>query len=150
MRALKLFAVLFALPLLLAAGAPPLVTFEKGEITIASANGPHPFKVELATTEPQRQQGLMFRQQMPADAGMIFVWQTPQPIAMWMENTFIPLDMLFIDSSGKILNIRERAVPFSRENIASDGPCKFAIELNGGTVSRLGIKAGDMVTGSGL
>jgi uncharacterized membrane protein (UPF0127 family) len=153
MRTLKLFAILLVLPILLAAGPPPkqqLENFDKGEITIASANGPHKFAVELAISEPQRSQGLMYRQRMAADAGMIFIWQTPQQITMWMENTFIPLDMLFVDAGGTILNIRERAVPFSRENIASDGPAKVAIELNGGTVSRLGIKPGDTVTGAGF
>ncbi|HVJ51392.1 MAG TPA: DUF192 domain-containing protein [Aliidongia sp.] len=151
MRILRLLAILLAVPLLMAAGAPPkLQSFEKGEITVISANGPHKFKVEIAASDGQREQGLMFRQQMAADAGMIFIWQQPQPIVMWMENTYIPLDMLFVDENGVILNIRERAVPFSREQIPSAGPAKVAIELNGGTAAKLGIKAGDKVTGAGF
>lgn len=150
MRALRFLALILVLPLLMAAGDAKLSTFDKGEITITSANGAHKFTIELAVSDAQREQGLMFRRQMPADAGMIFVWDTPQPLAMWMENTVIPLDMLFLNSCGMITGIHERAVPFSRDTISSDGPAKYVIELNGGIVSRLGIKKGDKVTGSGL
>jgi uncharacterized membrane protein (UPF0127 family) len=127
-----------------------LATFKHGELSIAGPSGTHKFSVELAVDEAQREQGLMFRQSMPADAGMLFIYDTSRPIAMWMKNTVIPLDMLFIAADGRVINIRERAVPYSLEAIPSDGPVKAALELNGGTVSRLGIKPGDKVTGPGL
>jgi len=130
---------------------PPLINnFKHDGLTIAGASGSHEFQVELATDNAQREQGLMYRQSMAPDAGMLFIYDRSQPVAMWMENTYIPLDMLFIAADGHIVNIRQRAVPHSRENIASTGPVKAVLELNGGTVSRLDIKVGDKVTGPGL
>jgi uncharacterized protein len=155
MRRIPLLAALVAVALLFLsplgqAQQPPLVTFKHDELTITGAGGSHKFQIELATDNAQREQGLMFRQTMAPDAGMLFIYDSAQPIAMWMENTYIPLDMLFIAADGHIVNIRQRAVPHSRENIPSDGPVKAALELNGGTVARLGIKVGDKVTGPGL
>ena len=128
----------------------PLVTFKHDELTITGADGANKFQIELATDNTQREQGLMFRQNMAPDAGMLFIYEHPQPVAMWMENTYIPLDMLFIAADGRIVNIRQRAVPHSQENIASSGPVLEVLELNGGTVSRLNIKVGDKVTAPGL
>ncbi len=93
--------------------AQTLQTFPTGELTIESANGAHKFTVEIATTPAQMEQGLMFRRKMAPDAGMLFVFNTPSQASMWMKNTFIPLDMLFIDPEGRIINIAERRVPES-------------------------------------
>jgi uncharacterized protein len=122
-----------------------LQTFPKAELTIASASGPHKFTVEVATTPGQMEQGLMFRRSLAADAGMIFDYGGPSLAAMWMKNTLIPLDMLFVDQHGRIINIHERAVPGSLEPIAAAAPARAVIELNGGTAARLGIKPGDRV-----
>ena len=122
-----------------------LQTFPKAELTIASASGPHKFTVEVATTPGQMEQGLMFRRSLAADAGMIFDYGVPSLAAMWMKNTLIPLDMLFVDQHGRIINIHERAVPGSLEPIAAAAPARAVIELNGGTAARLGIKPGDRV-----
>ena len=119
-------------------------------ITIDTKAGPHTFKVEVAADDESREIGLMFRKTMAPDAGMLFLYDRSQPVAMWMENTYIPLDMLFIAADGHIVNIRQRAVPHSQENIGSAGPVKAVLELNGGTVSRLDIKVGDKVAGPGL
>ena len=81
---------------------------------------------------------------------MLFLYPSPQPIAMWMKNTLIPLDMLFIQADGTISAVRERAVPQSLETIGSGGLAKGVLELNGGTVARLGIKLGDKIVGEGL
>jgi len=143
-------AVLLSLSPLGQAQQPPLVTFKHDELTITGADGAHKFQIELATDDAQREQGLMFRQTMAPDAGMLFIYDHSQPVAMWMENTYIPLDMLFIAADGHIVNIRQRAVPHSQENISSAGPVRAVLELNGGTVSRLGIKVGDKVAGPGL
>jgi len=87
----------------------------------------------------------MYRRKMAADAGMLFVYPSDAPVSMWMKNTFIPLDMFFIGSDGRITHIAERTVPQSTELIGSYGPVRGVLELNGGTASRLGIKPGDRV-----
>ena len=87
----------------------------------------------------------MFRHSLAADAGMIFDYGVPSMGAMWMKNTLIPLDMLFVDQQGRVINIHERAVPGSLEPIAAAAPARAVIELNGGTAARLGIKPGDRV-----
>ena len=132
--------------LLAAAPAWALENFSTSELTIETAAGPKKFSIELALSEAQMEQGLMFRRSMPADAGMLFDFKQPTPVSMWMKNTIIPLDMLFLDPSGKIIDIHERAVPYSTDIIAGRVPARYVIELNGGTVERLGIKIGDQVT----
>ena len=122
-----------------------LQRFETSELTIVSATGPHRFTVEVAETPAQMEQGLMFRRTMAADAGMLFNYKTPTVATMWMRNTFIPLDMLFVDAQGRIVNIRERAVPESLDVIAAAAPVRAVIELNGGSAARLGIAPGDQV-----
>jgi hypothetical protein len=122
-----------------------LETFPKAELTIVTAKGPQKFTVEVATTPGQMEQGLMFRKSLAADSGMIFDYRAPSTAAMWMKNTLIPLDMLFVDQQGRIINIHERAVPGSLDPIAATGPARAVIELNGGTAARLGIKPGDRV-----
>ncbi|MGE0258135.1 MAG: DUF192 domain-containing protein [Alphaproteobacteria bacterium] len=146
--------LLVALLLLLAAApaslAQALQTFPTGEVTIESAGGPHKFTVEIATTPAQMEQGLMFRRTLAPDAGMLFVFKTPSKAAMWMKNTVIPLDMLFIDAQGRVINIAERRVPESLDTIGADAPARAVLELNGGTAQRLGIKPGDRVSSPAL
>jgi len=122
-----------------------LQKFATSELTIISATGPHRFKVELAETPEQMTQGLMFRTSLAPDAGMLFDYKEPTMATMWMRNTLIPLDMLFVDAQGRIVNIHERAVPQSDDVIAAAEPVRAVIELNGGTVARLGIEPGDRV-----
>ena len=123
-----------------------LVGFDSDRITIeTAAGGRHVFDVELALTPDQRAQGLMFRHSMAATAGMLFVYERPEQRAMWMKNTLIPLDMLFIDKGGVIVRIQQRTVPFSLQAIASGQPVTAVLELNAGTTSRLSIKPGDRV-----
>ncbi len=87
----------------------------------------------------------MFRRSLPADGGMLFDFGRDQPVSMWMKNTLIPLDMLFIDRRGVIVNLHQRAVPHSLVPISSAGRVRAVLELNGGTVGRLKIKPGDRV-----
>jgi len=115
-------------------------------LAIATASGTQRFMVELADTPERRAVGLMHRQSMPADHGMLFDFKADAQVAMWMHNTRIPLDMLFIAKDGRIVNIAERAVPFSETTIPSKGPVRAVLELNGGTSARLGIKPGDRVS----
>jgi len=128
-----------------APAAAQLARFPTAELTVVTGSGPHKFKVEVATTPEQLEQGLMFRQNLAADGGMIFDFKAPQPAMMWMKNTLIPLDMLFVDGQGRIVSLHERAVPGSLETIGSGAPVRAVVELNGGTVARLGIKPGDRV-----
>ena len=114
-------------------------------LTIVSATGKHRFNVELAETPSQMERGLMFRRELAPDAGMLFDYKQPTVATMWMRNTLIPLDMLFVNAEGRIVNIHERAVPQSDAIIAAAAPVRVVIELNGGTAARLGIKAGDRV-----
>ena len=139
----------FLLALLLLVAAPGawavLAEFPKSTLVIDTDKGSQRFSVEVATTQQQQEQGLMFRQSLPADAGMLFDFGTTQPAAFWMKNTLIPLDMLFIAADGHIADIHERAVPLSEATIYSKVPVRAVLELNGGTVSRLDIHLGDVV-----
>jgi uncharacterized protein len=119
-------------------------------LTIDTSKGGRHFTVELATTPAQMELGLMYRQSLPADAGMLFVYPNEQTVAFWMKNTLIPLDMLFIGADGHIRRIAERTVPLSTTPISSVDPVRAVLEINGGTAERLGIKPGDAVHSAAL
>ena len=113
-------------------------------------SGPHSFTIELATTVAERALGLMYRRALPGDAGMLFLYEKPQPLNMWMRNTFIPLDMVFIGADGEVHRIESRTEPFSTQIISSEGNVQGVLELNAGTAATIGLKAGDEVVYSGL
>jgi uncharacterized membrane protein (UPF0127 family) len=142
---------LFVLPILLAILLPGRAVDAQSKanvgavVTVVSASGKHRFSVELAETPAQMEQGLMFRRELAPDAGMLFDFKEPTMATMWMRNTLIPLDMLFVDAHGRIVNIHERAVPQSDAIVAATAPVRAVIELNGGTAARLGLKPGDRV-----
>src|ERR1044071_1166671 len=145
---LRRYLLLFPLLLLAASthfALAQLAQFPTAPLTIVTAGGQHKFTVELATTPAQMEQGLMFRRSLAPDAGMLFDYRTPSMAMMWMKNTLIPLDMLFVDTQGRIVNIHERAVPGSLATISAVAPVRAVIELNGGTAARLGIHPGDRV-----
>jgi uncharacterized membrane protein (UPF0127 family) len=146
-RALSRRAVLAGAAVVAFAGAArgQLATFPKGKLVIETAKGKFPFDIELALSSPQMMQGLMFRRALAADAGMLFDYGSPQPIAMWMKNTLIPLDMIFIASDGKVVDFHERAVPMSLDTIETKVPARAVLEVNAGTVARLGVQVGDTV-----
>ncbi|MCE0743065.1 DUF192 domain-containing protein [Acetobacter sicerae] len=130
------------------AAQPPL---PKETLTIiTSASGKHDFTVEKATTLREQQVGEMFRTTLPADQGMLFLWNAPQQSDMWMENTLVPLDIVFIDADGRIQSITENAVPQSLARISSHGPAMATLELQGGITAKLGIVVGDRVTSASL
>jgi uncharacterized membrane protein (UPF0127 family) len=114
-------------------------------LTIASASGRHVFQVEVMRTPDQRARGLMHRRHLPADRGMLFDFERVEPVAMWMQNTFIPLDMLFIRADGTIARIAERTEPLSTRTIPSGEPVLSVLEVNGGVAEKLGIRPGDRV-----
>jgi uncharacterized protein len=144
-RIILLLAILLATALPGGAAEPQLQQFSTSHLMIVSATGPHRFNVEVAETPGQMEQGLMFRRSLAPDAGMLFDFRKPTIATMWMRNTLIPLDMLFVDQQGLIVNIAQRAVPESDQTIAAAAPVRVVIELNGGTAERLGIQPGDRV-----
>jgi len=133
-----------------AAQPQQLESFTTGPLVIHSGAVQNKFTVELALTPGQQSQGLMFRRSMASQAGMLFLYRPVQPISMWMMNTYIPLDMLFVSADRRIVRIAERTVPHSTETIPSGQPILAVIELNAGTAARLGIKVGDRVESPAL
>ncbi|WP_081105783.1 DUF192 domain-containing protein [Gluconobacter oxydans] len=120
-------------------------------LTITTRDGQkHEFTVELAKTYRQQEVGEMFRKHLPEDEGMLFMWATPQVSDMWMRNTLVPLDIVFIDSTNHIHAIAENAVPLSEAILRSDGVVANTLELAGGVTAKLGIRVGDAVTSSAL
>lgn len=139
-----LVAMLFV-SLSVPATAQPQPTLPQSDLVIRTDKGPQRFKVELADNDATRARGMMFRTTMAPDAGMLFDFKQEQIASFWMRNTLIPLDMVFIKADGTIQNIHQRAIPKDESGINSTGPVRAVLELNGGTASRLGIKAGDRV-----
>jgi uncharacterized membrane protein (UPF0127 family) len=114
-------------------------------LTIVSGDTSHAFKVELADTPKESEMGLMHRSSMPKDHGMIFDFRPEREVNMWMKNTLIPLDMLFLDGDGTVLAIAENARPHSERLVGPGIPVSSVLELNAGMVKELGIKPGDKV-----
>lgn len=115
-------------------------------LTIVTASGEHRFQVEVARTDEQRARGLMFRRFMPEDRGMLFDFKTEQPVMMWMRNTFIPLDMIFIARDGRVINVAENTEPMSERTIPSAAPAFAVLEVNAGVARKIGLKAGDRIS----
>jgi uncharacterized protein len=114
-------------------------------LEIITSSGPHEFRVEVAETPGERSKGLMYRKHMPADQGMLFDFHEEIPIMMWMKNTYIPLDMVFVSRTGTVTAIAADTVPLSEATISSEGPAYAVIELNAGAASKIGLKLGDEV-----
>jgi uncharacterized membrane protein (UPF0127 family) len=130
-------------------GAPtPVQAAGTDTIEIVSSNGVHPFSVELATNDAERERGLMYRKSLPEGHGMLFDFGFPQPTSFWMHNTYISLDIIFIAPDGHIIRIAENAKPMDDSLIPSGGLVRGVLEVIAGTSRKLGIKAGDRVTGS--
>lgn len=118
-------------------------------LVIQTATGTHRFDVEVAATEAEQEQGLMFRKAMAPDHGMLFPMVPPRTASFWMKNTVIPLDILFIQPDGTIAFIGANAVPYSREPVSAGVPVAAVLELNGGRAAALGIAQGDRVAWGG-
>lgn len=138
-------ALVALLLLMLASALAFSATFSTEPLTIRKADGAiHTFTVEVAATADQRGQGLMNRREMAADRGMVFDFGETRRVYMWMKNTYLPLDMLFLDQDGTITRIA-KGIPLSEAIIDSQAPVRFVVELNAGTAARLGIAIGDRV-----
>jgi uncharacterized protein len=127
------------------AAALASVSLEESELIVDAADGEFEFQVEMAVSPEQRSRGLMFRESLEEDRGMLFDFGTPQRASMWMRNTYVPLDMLFIDAAGRITQIAENTQPLSDTVVASREPVRAVLELLGGVSAKLGIKPGDRV-----
>ncbi len=133
------------------AGACLLMSFPTAEsaeqqtLEIASKTGVHVFSVELAVTDEERERGLMFRRSVPEFYGMLFDFKRDQEVNMWMKNTYVSLDMIFIRSDGRIRSIAENTETLSEKIIPSGGPVRAVLEVAAGTARKLGIEPGDRV-----
>jgi uncharacterized protein len=114
-------------------------------LEIVTARGVHTFAVELADNDDARSRGLMFRRELPEGTGMLFDFKRDLNVTMWMKNTYIPLDMIFIRSDGRIHRIAENTVPESEQIIAAGASVRAVLEVIGGTARKLGIRPGDRV-----
>jgi uncharacterized membrane protein (UPF0127 family) len=128
----------------------PLFAAEFQIVTIAAEKHPHEFVIEIALTPKQHERGLMFRKYLPYKHGMLFLYKRPQLARFWMKNTFIPLDLIFIDSQDKIIQIHEHAQPLSQDLICSKKPIKAILELFAGSVARYNIKINQSIKMSSI
>ena len=117
----------------------------EAELVIASGEKQHRFTAEIAADDRERAIGLMFREEMAEDRGMLFLFDGESDRHFWMKNTPLPLDIIFIAADGTIVSIAENTTPFSESVIPSNGPSKFVFEVNAGVTEKLGIAAGDRV-----
>jgi hypothetical protein len=137
---LALAAAAYLVVLLPAARGAELQTLE-----IASKTGVHVFSVELAVTDEERERGLMFRRSVPEFTGMLFDFKRDQEVTMWMKNTYVSLDMIFIQSDGRIRRVAENTETESLKIIPSGGPVRAVLEVAAGTARKLGIEPGDRI-----
>jgi uncharacterized membrane protein (UPF0127 family) len=114
-------------------------------LVIVSQSGEHAFDVEVADTLPKQRQGLMYREQLDADSGMLFEYDGPLVASIWMKNTPLPLDIIFVRANGRILKIEHNAQPYKLRSVSSEAPVTAVLELNGGRAEDLGILPGDVV-----
>ena len=124
--------------------------FPRSALEIRSANGRQWFNIRIADTEARQELGLMFVRQLPRDEGMLFPQQKPQIVSMWMKNTLIPLDMVFIAADRQIVGIREHTTPLSTAAMSVGHPSRYVLEIGGDEAARLGIRTGASVTMHGI
>ena len=143
-------AAALAVLLVMAMAFPRARGAEQQTLEIASKSGVHVFNVELAVTSEERQRGLMFRRSVPEFYGMLFDFKDEQEVQMWMKNTYVSLDMIFIQGDGRIRSIAENTDPESERIISSRGPVRAVLEVVGGTARKLDIQPGDRVAAPAL
>lgn len=120
--------------------------FPRSSMQIATSDARlHEFRIWIADNEPRRARGLMFVRNLGENYGMLFIYPESQPISMWMKNTYIPLDMLFVDEKGRIVKVVENTKPESLDTIDSDSLVRAVIELNAGVASKLHLRPGSLV-----
>jgi uncharacterized protein len=122
-----------------------LKDFPRGQLEIQRRNGRDTFQVWLARTPAQQEQGLMWIRQLPANSGMLFLLDAPRLMNMWMKNTYVSLDMLFTDGSGRITHIARHTTPLSEAIVSSEGEVSAVLEIAAGEARRRGIEVGDRI-----
>ncbi len=127
-----------------AADTHPVSGLQIIPVTLNTSAGTHVVQAEVANTEDSQRRGLMFRDEMGLDEGMIFTYDAPRPQSFWMRNTFIPLDLIFIDENYEVINIA-RGEPYNEEPVTSDRDGIAVLELNAGRAEELGLQPGDTV-----
>ena len=148
----KRFAALFFVVFVLSgvAAAQEDVVFPVSTLTLNTETGAHEIAVEVATTPAERQRGLMYRTALAKDHGMIFNFGKTRTASMWMVNTLIPLDMVFIEADGTVAGYHENAEPGSKRIIVSSKPVRYVLELGGGEAATYHLQPGDRVSGPAL
>ena len=139
----RIVIAVFALAMVVLGSLTLLSSGASSSGSLVTANGPVSIVIEVAETEKEREVGLMNRNSMPADQGMLFDFKETRLVTMWMKNTYIPLDMVFMDEGGKVTHVAANAQPLDLSIISSRGPVRYVLELNGGAAARFGIKPGD-------
>ncbi|MCK1742400.1 DUF192 domain-containing protein [Bradyrhizobium sp. 139] len=128
-----------------AAASAPAGAASFQPLEIVTRSGVQVFSVEMATTEEEKQSGLMYRKELADGKGMLFDFKPEQEVSMWMKNTYVSLDMIFIRADGRILRIAENTEPRSTKIISSQGPARAVLEVVAGTAQKYGIRPGDRV-----
>ncbi|GAA3853575.1 DUF192 domain-containing protein [[Pseudomonas] carboxydohydrogena] len=136
---------LLALGLVCGLATGPARAADMQTLEIVTKSGVKVFNVEIARTTEERERGLMYRKELPDGQGMLFDFSPQQEVSMWMKNTYVSLDMIFIRADGRILRIAESTKPLSERIISSGGPVKAVLEVVAGTARKDGIAAGDRV-----
>lgn len=136
------FAAALAAAFLCAASA---AAGELSPLTVETASGRHVFQVEIADTDSERQIGLMHRRELAADRGMLFDFGREQPVAMWMQNTFVPLDMAFIRADGTVHRVESDTTPLSTRSIEAGVDVRYVLEVPAGTARRIGMTRGSKI-----
>lgn len=140
---------LFAIGVVLVAGLAVFFTAgspSDGVVVLNTKTGTYSFNVEIADDDAERSKGLMFRQELADDAGMLFDFQEQRPVSFWMRNTFISLDMIFIAADGTVRTIHEKAIPQDPTSISSQVPVRFVLEIPGGRAREIGLQPGDKMS----
>lgn len=138
MRVLLYLAIVFAV-------APAIAAAKTERLVVETSAGERVFDVEVVREEKERNRGLMYRKKLAETGGMLFDYDPPQDVAFWMKNTYIPLDIIFIDASGRIITIAAETTPLSLDRIPSNGLARGVLEIKGGLAAKRGIKVGDRV-----
>lgn len=142
--ALLILSMLGAVPALAAPAKCPNSGLARQPATFVTEKGRFTYGLDVAATPAQQECGLMFRKTMPRNIGMAFPFTPPRPLTFWMENTVLPLDLIFVGADGRVVSVGS-GVPFSRDLIESHGVAARVIELNAGEAKRIGLKPGDAV-----
>ena len=144
-RRVFIFVAFLAAALWLPAGPGWLHATDQQTLEIVTKRGVQVFAIEVAVTDEERARGLMYRKELPEGRGMLFDFRPEQDVSMWMKNTYVSLDMIFIRADGRILRIAENTEPQSERIISSGGRVRGVLEVVAGTAKRLGIAPGDRV-----